>query len=703
MNSESEGHKIHEFVAHSTEVNCLTIGPLSNQVIATGGEDCKVNLWRVDNATNIWSLGQNKSPIESLCFDNDEQYIVSGALNGSLKIFDLNEGKLARTLLGHQVNTCSIHYHPFGEFIVSGSLDTTMKVWDVRNKSCIQTYTGHEKEITCVRFSPDGRWVASAGKDGQLFMWDLIAGKLLSTIRVQPSLSYITTFEFNPSEFLLAAVTSVRSVRLWDLETMESIGHTPPDNNPIRAMCFANEAYLCAATCDAVKVYSWDPVTLRASSSMPWDKVADIKVGKDNQLVACSCNSNFVSIFAADLDAIIAAGVDSKEEEKRDAKIHRPSKNPSKRESVIAEPKTEDEKQNVLCVQGHGHAKAQPISQDKRQSPSQNIGQQDSVQRAVPGVLWSEGVSSTDMETSMGASIAARMKAVDDKSEVPANLAQMLPAGRFPPSAGIAGSAVGGGFVPSRARKPSTNPPPHRVSSPIARQQSPLPRKDRDEAAGRGGPVMPPRDRDRDRDHDEAKGMGDVDSVEDLLGDQVDRLVGSSVLVTTALQQRLTSLRMLKRLWERGDIEDVVAELGNLHEGFPLDPRQMVVIVHFLNAVDLHGSGVSLDICGQLLPILCTLLGQDAAMQEEFMVSTALRCVATLCDSFGDLIRQTRNVGSVGAVDLSREERLTKCNRCHSLFGRIRDGLDNVKWKHRGNGAVLELTAQTAQVLAEFL
>jgi katanin p80 WD40 repeat-containing subunit B1 len=103
---------------------------------------------------------------------------VSGAMNGSLKVFDLNEGKLARSLRGHQTMVTSIHYHPYGEFVVSGSMDNTMKVWDVRSKQCIQTFMGHEKEVTCVRFSPDGRWVASSGKDGQFLVWDLVAGQL---------------------------------------------------------------------------------------------------------------------------------------------------------------------------------------------------------------------------------------------------------------------------------------------------------------------------------------------------------------------------------------------------------------------------------------------------------------------------------------------------------------------------------------------
>ena len=169
-------HKVHEFVAHATEVNCINFGPKSQQVFATGGEDCKVNIWKVDNAANLWTLGQNKSPVQSLCFDVEEQYVVSGARNGSIKVFDLTEGRLARNLSGHQVNTTCLEYHPYGEFIVSGSTDHSMKVWDVRNKTCILTYSGHEKELTCVRFSPDGRWVASSAKDGKIYYGTLLLG-----------------------------------------------------------------------------------------------------------------------------------------------------------------------------------------------------------------------------------------------------------------------------------------------------------------------------------------------------------------------------------------------------------------------------------------------------------------------------------------------------------------------------------------------
>ena len=256
-------------------------------------------------------MGNNKSSIESLCFSDEEQCVVSGAMSGSIKVFDLNVGKLARSLRGHQVNTCTLDYHPYGEFIVSGSSDTSMKVWDVRQKTCIQTYSGHEKEVTCVRFSPDGRWVASSGKDGQLLLWDLVAGKLLHSVRLQPT--YIVSFEFNPAEFMLAAVTSAKTVRIWDLEVMKQIGCTYPDSQPIKGVAFnPNDSCLCTVTNDSAKIWHWEPVKMSSSVPVPWDGIRDMCISSTNvgtTLMAASANSSVVSLWSLDTEQMINDGI----------------------------------------------------------------------------------------------------------------------------------------------------------------------------------------------------------------------------------------------------------------------------------------------------------------------------------------------------------------------------------------------------------
>jgi katanin p80 WD40 repeat-containing subunit B1 len=193
--------KLSEFVAHSTEVHCMCFAPQSAQLFATGGEDCRVNVWKVGSPANLLSLSGNKSGIRCLCFDPEEHNIVSGAVSGSIKVFDLNEGKVARTLRGHKVHVTAVHYHPYGEFMTSGGnlacvygsstqtcgasgRDATVRLWDARQKECVTIIQSHDHPVNCVQFSPDGRLIASASTDGRFLLWDVTSGWMLLPQRI---------------------------------------------------------------------------------------------------------------------------------------------------------------------------------------------------------------------------------------------------------------------------------------------------------------------------------------------------------------------------------------------------------------------------------------------------------------------------------------------------------------------------------------
>lgn len=42
-----------EFEAHSRTVSCLSLGKNSGRLLATGGEDCRVNIWAVSKANCV--------------------------------------------------------------------------------------------------------------------------------------------------------------------------------------------------------------------------------------------------------------------------------------------------------------------------------------------------------------------------------------------------------------------------------------------------------------------------------------------------------------------------------------------------------------------------------------------------------------------------------------------------------------------------
>lgn len=91
-------YKLQEFVAHSSNVNCLKIGKKSSRVLVTGGEDHKVNMWAIGKPNAILSLAGHTSAVESVAFDASEVVVVAGAASGTIKLWDLEEAKIVRTL-----------------------------------------------------------------------------------------------------------------------------------------------------------------------------------------------------------------------------------------------------------------------------------------------------------------------------------------------------------------------------------------------------------------------------------------------------------------------------------------------------------------------------------------------------------------------------------------------------------------------------
>lgn len=430
--------KRHEFVAHASAVRCVALGPRSSSLLASGGDDCRVNVWRLGEgrADNAWTLSKNKGAIESLCFDPEEQVVVSGSKSGAIRLFDLQDGNLVRSLSGHQSYVTSLHYHPFGEILASGSGDTAAKMWDVRQKRCIQTYKGHSRELTCVRFSPDGKWVASAARDNLLLVWDLVAGKLLHSTLVQHA--HVTTFAFCPTELVLAGVTSVRAVKLWDLENFEPIATTPTEASGVRGLCFSSSSKaLCAASDAGAKLWTWDPLRLSASVEAGWDRVGDVRFTGDATVVAAAYVSNFVSVWTAEC---VAQG------EARLRTAQSPSL-PARRRPSLDDRRREESKASAAAA-GRTEGKDEGKEDGKE-------GREGGREEA-PEVSWEGGTSAADLCASMREGLQAMQRRLRQREE-----------GAPPPDVGAA---------------PVGRDTPLRVVGSRLSSQSPADRSDRSEA-----------------------------------------------------------------------------------------------------------------------------------------------------------------------------------------------------------------------------
>ncbi|XP_010547296.1 PREDICTED: katanin p80 WD40 repeat-containing subunit B1 homolog isoform X2 [Tarenaya hassleriana] len=308
------GYKLQEFLAHSANVNCLSIGKKTSRLLITGGDDCNVNLWAIGKPTSLMSLCGHTSPVDSVDFDPSEVSVLAGASSGVIKLWNLEEAKMVRALTGHRSNCSAVEFHPFGEFFASGSMDTNLRIWDIRKKGCIHTYKGHTRGINTIKFTPDGRWVVSGGLDNVVKVWDLTAGKLLHDFKFHEG--HIRSLDFHPLEFLLATGSADRTVKFWDLETFELIGSSRPEATGVRSIAFHPDGRtLFCGLDDGLKVYSWEPVVCHDGVDMGWSTLGDFCIN-EGKLLGCSYYQNSVGIWVADISLIEpygAGAVDKKE------------------------------------------------------------------------------------------------------------------------------------------------------------------------------------------------------------------------------------------------------------------------------------------------------------------------------------------------------------------------------------------------------
>ena len=142
------------------------------KMVASSSYDGSIRLWNLETGKEVHTLVNHGGPYDmmSLCFSPDGKYLLSPAVDLSLRLVEVATGKeFKRIKTGHAY--CAA-FSPDGKRIVSGGmLDHTVRVWDIATGRTLHTYKGHTGGVTSVTYFPDGKRIASASADGSARIW----------------------------------------------------------------------------------------------------------------------------------------------------------------------------------------------------------------------------------------------------------------------------------------------------------------------------------------------------------------------------------------------------------------------------------------------------------------------------------------------------------------------------------------------------
>jgi len=183
--------------------------------------------------------------------------------------------------------------------------------------------------------------------------------------------------------------------------------------------------------------------------------------------------------------------------------------------------------------------------------------------------------------------------------------------------------------------------------------------------------------------------------------DCIDRLLNNNKEMVSQLSQRLSTLKILRQLWNKGEIMQALDHLQVLSEAMKLNnPQNISIISDFFLAIDLKGHGLSLDACVKILPLLYDLLDCSKLWQSEMIIYCIYKSLLHLLIAFGELIRNTRGIMIAGGVDITREARLIKCNICHDIFLKTSQRIDIIKHQFRNHANIMDVIEQYQKSMA---
>ncbi|MCB0712766.1 MAG: WD40 repeat domain-containing protein [Ignavibacteriae bacterium] len=114
-------------------------------------------------------------------FSPDGTMLVSGALDGTAQIWNLNTGSIESQIASPTSSIAVVGYSPDGRTIVVGNdeVDGDITLWDVTEKRKRSTYQIHSEGIRYVEYARDGKTILTCSVDGTAKLVDATTGNVL--------------------------------------------------------------------------------------------------------------------------------------------------------------------------------------------------------------------------------------------------------------------------------------------------------------------------------------------------------------------------------------------------------------------------------------------------------------------------------------------------------------------------------------------
>ena len=217
--------------------------------------------------------------------------IAVGLESGDIIILSGTTGIQIATFSDHTDQVESLTFSSDGISLVSGSIDKTIKLWDVQTGGVVKTFHDTYMVIS-VSISADSTTIASGSGDRKICLWDTQTGRCNHIIKQQHEVKHVI---FSPINSKYLTSVSDSQVQQWDVD-----GHQINDSHEGDCAALSSDGtwlVLCWGT--GVVVRNTNSGVVRARFIIPKSTARHCCLSPDNRLVAVA--NQIITIYIWDV------------------------------------------------------------------------------------------------------------------------------------------------------------------------------------------------------------------------------------------------------------------------------------------------------------------------------------------------------------------------------------------------------------------
>jgi WD40 repeat protein len=120
----------------------------------------------------VRDLAETQDVVFAVAFSPDSKEIATAGADRTVRVFEVETGKLLTQIEDHADWIFGIAFSPDGKRLASASRDKTSKVFDLEKKESLVTFPGHAQPVYTVSFTADGKGIATGGEDNRIRIWN---------------------------------------------------------------------------------------------------------------------------------------------------------------------------------------------------------------------------------------------------------------------------------------------------------------------------------------------------------------------------------------------------------------------------------------------------------------------------------------------------------------------------------------------------